>query len=101
MGSSGKTYTACHTECDMMVGDGTGSGNEIQVDGKYTIKECIAKVRKIHPTANGITVTNNCEKDCKCYAEYKMNARLTSRSGWQSCYLTPAQPKWRDDFRCG
>ena len=53
------------------VGDGKG-GNETQLSGNYTIKECIAVVQEKHPTANGATMDANCPNKCKCWAEFGM-----------------------------
>ena len=64
------------------VGDGKG-GNETQLSGNYTIKECIAVVQEKHPTANGATMDANCPNKCKCWAEFGMKTWIGIT--YQSC----------------
>ena len=72
------------TGCTMKVGDGFGDANYHAYVGKHTIEECLAKVKAKYPKANGMTVSNPCENECACYAEFNMS-KWSTRTSWQAC----------------
>ena len=64
------------------VGDGRG-GNETQLLGSYTIKECLVAVKEKYPMTNGATMEAHCPNKCKCWAEFGMKTWTGKK--YQSC----------------
>ena len=73
-----------NTAIDCRKGDGLG-GNEVILNGKYTVEECVTEVQKQYPTANGASMNFDCPTKCSCYAEFDMNA--WSGSKFQACFF--------------
>ena len=64
-------------------GDGIG-GSEKNTGQKFaSMDECIAFVKKEHPTANGATLETSCS-ECKCFAEFDMTD-WKDNSKYKSC----------------
>ena len=53
----------------------------------YTKQECFDAVRLKFPNANGVTTSEPCPNECKCYAEFGMTG-WNSEKGWLSCMFS-------------
>merc|ERR1712098_69146 len=88
----GTKYQSClfidgDTE-DCQDGDGAG-GTEAWV-GYLTKEDCIETVRKTD--ANGITISNPCDGECECLAEFGMTYRLNvNGQDYQTCEVQSVQ----------
>ena len=65
-----------------------GPNHQVQrISNRLTVKQCVEKVRKKYPTANGFSTTTSC-RQCICWAEFNMtgwNPNAGNRKKYKAC----------------
>ena len=78
------SYYFPDTAIDCRKGGGKG-GNEVILNGNYSVEKCVAEVQKQYPKANGASMNFDCPNKCSCWAEFNMDR--WSGSSYQACYF--------------